>query len=46
MIQQTYGKITPPDLFEQVFASAPDEALKRKASSKWFNDLLSQKADR
>jgi len=46
MIQQTYGKITPPDLFEQVFASAPDEALQRKASSKWFNDLLSQKADR
>ena len=43
MIQQTYGKITPPDLFEQVFASAPDEALRRKESSKWFNELLSQK---
>ena len=46
MIQQTYGKITPPDLFEQVFASAPDEAMKRKETSKWFNDLLSEKREK
>ena len=46
MIQQTYGKITPPDLFEQVFASAPDESLRRKDTSKWFNDLLTQKTSK
>lgn len=46
MIQQTYGKITPPDLFEQVFASSPDEALQRKKTSKWFDDLLNQKKDK
>jgi len=44
MIQQTYGSITPPDLFAQVFSNVPEEALSQKRT-KWFDNLLKQGSD-
>ena len=46
MIQQTYGKITSPELFAQVFSNAPDEALEGKQRSKWLEEQLSKGVDR
>jgi len=44
MIQITYGKITPPDLFKQVFSNSPEEANQSRRT-KWFDALLAQKSD-
>ena len=46
MIQQTYGSITSPDLFKQVFSNAPEEALERAARTKWFDEQLKQNRER
>lgn len=43
MIQQTYGKITPPDLYEQVFNRSPlAHSNDSDKTSKWFKELLAQ----
>lgn len=46
MIQQTYGKYTPSDLFDQVFEGAPAEALMGRGKSQWFDNLLTQETQR
>jgi len=46
MIQQTYGKITSPELFKQVFSNSPEESLQQGSRTKWFDELLSQGDDR
>lgn len=46
MIQQTYGSITSPELFKQVFSNAPEEALERAARTKWFDEQLKQNRER
>lgn len=40
MIEQTYGSITPPNLFEQVFSVAPEQSLETNTRSQWFERLL------
>lgn len=42
MIQQTYGSITPPNLFEQVFSVVPEQSLESNPRSKWFEKLLEE----
>ena len=42
MIQKTYGSITSPELFKQVFSNAPEDALERASRSKWFEEQLQQ----
>ena len=46
MIQKTYGSITSPELFKQVFSNAPEEALERAARTKWFDEQLKQNRER
>ena len=46
MIQQTYGKITPPDLYDQVFAGTSDQALARHDTSRWFAEMLEEKLEK
>jgi len=46
MIQRTYGSITSPELFKQVFSNAPEEALERASRTKWFDEQLKQNRER
>tara|TARA_B100001059_G_C17650580_1_gene484212 strand:+ start:671 stop:823 length:153 start_codon:yes stop_codon:yes gene_type:complete len=46
MIQKTYGSITSPELFKQVFSNAPEEALERAATTKWFDEQLKRNRER
>ena len=46
MIQQTYGKYTPSDLFDQVFEGASAESLMGRGKSQWFDNLLTQETQR
>lgn len=40
MIEQTYGSITPPNLFEQVFSVAPEQSLESNQRSQWLEKIL------
>jgi len=40
MIEQTYGSLTPRNLFDQVFAGATEQSLEAKGQSKWFEQLI------
>lgn len=40
MIQKTYGKFTPKNLFDQVFINAPDQSLDKKERSQWLSRIL------
>jgi hypothetical protein len=42
MIQRTYGKFTPKNLFDQVFVNAPEESLVGKGRSQWMERLIEQ----
>jgi integrase len=42
MIQRTYGKFTPKNLFDQVFINAPEESLAGKGRSQWMERLIDQ----
>lgn len=42
MIQKTYGKFTPKNLFEQVFINAPEQSLEGKERSQWLTRLLEE----
>ena len=45
MLSQVYSHITPAHLYDQVFASAPEQSLERK-SAKWFDNMLSEKQEK
>ena len=40
MIEQTYGSLTPRNLFDQVFAGSTEQSLEAKGQSKWFEQLI------
>ena len=46
MIQQTYGRFTPSNLFAQVFEGTPPEALQGRGKSQWFERLIEQETQR
>lgn len=45
MLSQVYSHITPANLYDQIFSTAPEEALQRK-SAKWFEEMLQEKRDK
>ena len=46
MISLTYGKFTPSNLFDQVFEGTPEEALRGRGKSQWFENLITRETER
>jgi len=46
MIQMTYGSITAPELYDQVFLNSSTESQDGKERTKWFEKILSQGRER
>ena len=42
MIQKTYGKFTPKNLYDQVFVNAPDQSQDSKERSQWLSRLIGE----
>lgn len=46
MIQMTYGSITAPELYNQVFLNASEQSQEQGDRTKWFDKILSQGRER